>query len=282
MQNNQEPKETTLNVSEVSEISLLEILFFLKQVYKTILIFGAFGLVAAVIYLAVTPKKYEAVAQFAMAQIAASNNSNNSTGTNIEGPALLIARLSSPTSFTPETIAACGFEDQPHANTLLAKEIKLVPGRSAPDIAELKTFGTSPAVAMGCANSVFNLIQKTQAQIVAPYTEEAKIKLVDDEGRLDKVKEFLSRSDKGGLATSAAYLSTRDEMRYLLDEIAILKNIISINQSRVTRLIAPIYVSDVPIEPRKVFTLMVGLFGGLFLGLLIALGKQMIARPKSQ
>lgn len=54
-----------------SDTSLIDILRFLKGAYKTICIFGAFGLVAAIIYLVVTPKQYEATAQIAMAQISA-------------------------------------------------------------------------------------------------------------------------------------------------------------------------------------------------------------------
>ena len=81
---------------------------------------------------------------------------------------------------------------------------------------------------------------------------------------------------------SATYLSTRDEIRYLLDEMTGLKNILASNQNRATRLIAPIYASDVPISPKKRIALATGLFAGLFLGLLIALARQMIAKLKSQ
>lgn len=52
------------------EISLLDILRFLKSAYKTILLFGAAGVVAAISYLAITPKQYEATALIAMAQSA--------------------------------------------------------------------------------------------------------------------------------------------------------------------------------------------------------------------
>ena len=53
------------------------------------------------------------------------------------------------------------------------------------------------------------------------------------------------------------------------------------NQNRATRLIAPIYASDMPISPKKRVALATGLFGGLFLGLLIALARQIMAKMKS-
>ena len=194
----------------------------------------------------------------------------------------MIARLSTPMSFTQEELTACGFEGKPDAAAALAKAIKLTPAKGVPNVVELKTFGPSPEAAQGCANAIFDFTKKTQAQIVAPYIEEAKIKLADDEQRINRAKELVSRSDKGGSAMSAAYLSTRDEIRYLLDEMTGLKNILASNQNRVTRLIAPIYASDAPISPKKRIALAGGLFAGLFLGLLIALARQMISRLKSE
>ena len=93
---------------------------------------------------------------------------------------------------------------------------------------------------------------------------------------------FLLKTDKSELMMSAAYLSTRDEIRYLLDEITALQNIVASNINRATRLTAPIYVSDVPISPKKQVTLASGLLGGLFLGLLIAFGRQLIPKIKAQ
>jgi capsular polysaccharide biosynthesis protein len=280
------PTNTAPSAEE--EISLIDILRFAKSAYKMIAIFGVIGLLAAIAYLVITPKQYEATAQIAMAQIGASNNNNNNNnnlnplGINIEEPALMIARFSSPMSFSQEELAACGFEDKPDGAAALAKAIKLTPAKGVPNVVELKTFGSSPQAAIDCANAIFDLTKKTQAQILVPYIEEAKIKLADDEERINRAKELVSRSDKGGSAMSAIYLSTRDEIRYLLDEMTALKNILASNQNRATRLIAPIYASDAPISPKKRIALAGGLFGGLFFGLLIALARQMMAKMKNQ
>ena len=81
-----------------SEISLIDILRFLKSAWKAIAIFGLTGLALSVAYLAITPNQYEASVQITLAQIGAANNNNNISplGVNIEEPALLILRLSSP------------------------------------------------------------------------------------------------------------------------------------------------------------------------------------------
>jgi len=276
------------NAIEESEISLIDILRFLKGAYKTILIFGALGIAAAFAYLAITPKHYEASVQIVMAQSRIYNNNNNNNNNisppltiNIEEPALLISRLSSPTSYTPETLVACGLQDQANAALALSKSNKLTIPKGVPNLVELKTFGGSQQVAQDCALAVFGLIKTTQTQIMAPYIEEAKISLTDAEDRLAKGKELLAKADKSGAAISATYLTTRDEIRYLFNEIMAQKNIVTSNQNLATRMVAPIYSSDMPIAPQKRKVLAGGLFGGLFLGLLIALARQMVLKLKS-
>ena len=265
------------------EISLLDILHFLKSAWKAIAIFGLIGITLSIVYLATTPKQYEATAQIAMAQIGAVNNNNNLNplGVNIEEPTLLIARLSTPTSFDPKTINACGLEGKPDAGAALVKGIKLAPLKGLANVVELKTVGASPEAALSCASAVFELIKTAQTQIVSPYIEKVELTLADDKDRLEKAKELLSKADKSGSAMGAVYLSTRDEIRFLLDEITALKNVVTSNESRVTRLVAPIYASDAPITPKKRMVLAAGLFGGLFLGLMIALARQMVLKLKS-
>jgi len=272
-----------LDLNGEQEISLLDFLLFLKEAYKTILFFGALGVAMAIAYLVITPKQYEATAQIVMAQIgAASNNNLNPLGINIEDPASLVSRMSLPTSLPPQVTSTCGFEGKSEPGAAVAKSMKLNPAKGAPNVVELKTFGPSQAVALECANAIFELIKTTQSQILTPYIEEAKTKLADDQARLDKAKDLVSRADKSGSSTSAAYLSTRDEIRYLLDEITALKNVVTSNQNRITHLVVPIYASDIPIGPKKRVTLAAGLFGGIFLGLLFALTRQVIDKLKTK
>ena len=90
------------------------------------------------------------------------------------------------------------------------------------------------------------------------------------------------KADNSGSVMGAAYLSTRDEIRFLLDEITALKNVVASNENRATRLVAPIYASDNPVAPKKRNILLAGLFGGLFLGLMISIGRQIIPNLKTQ
>jgi capsular polysaccharide biosynthesis protein len=265
-----------------SEISLLVILHFLKNAWKTIVIATLVGLALSIAFLAITPKQYEAIVQIAMAQISAANNNLNPHGINIEEPALLIARMSSPTSFTPQVKEACGLKDETNAAQALSKSIKLTLPKGVANVVEVKSFGPSPQAAEQCNLAIFELIKATQFQIVAPYIAEAKVRLDDDIERLAKARDLVAKADKSGSAMGATYLSTRDEIRFLLDETTALKNVVTFNKNRVTRLVFPIYTSDMPITPKKRNALAVGFFGGLFLGLLIAMGHRMIAKLKNE
>jgi hypothetical protein len=284
----QHSKNPELNQAELeSELSLLDAICFLKNAWKTIVMAALVGLAISITYLALTPKRYEAVAQITMAQIGAANNNNNNNninplGVNIEEPSLLIARMSAPTSYTPQVLEACGFQGEVNAAFALSKSVKLTIPKGVANVVELKTFGSSAQVAELCNLAIFELIKTTQSLIIAPYIAEAKVKLDDDIERLAKARNLVAKADKSGSAMGAAYLSTRDEIRFLLDEITALKNVVTSNQNRATRLVAPIYASDVPVAPKKLNFISAGLFGGLFLGLFIAIGRRMITKLKNE
>ena len=266
-----------------SEISLLSIFIFVKQSYKPIVLVGFLGVVISICYILIMPKQYQASALIQMAQVRATNNNIiNSPIINIEEPSLLITRFSSPTSYTAEITKACGLETNKDAQAILSRIVKLSIPKGVANVVELKINGASPMASIVCAQAVFDLIKASQDQITKPYIDEAKANLLDYEEQLAKAKEFVLKADKSGLVIGAAYLLTRDEIRFLLDEIAALKNIVATNDNRTTRLISPIYASDDPIAPKKRNILLAGLFGGLFLGLLIAFWCQSLPSLKAE
>jgi capsular polysaccharide biosynthesis protein len=280
MSQNNQSSNAPLNQEE--EISLLDILLFLKRSYKLIAFIGILGVTASFGYLLSTPKQYQASAQIQMAQIGAANNNINLLGVNIEEPALLIARLSSPTSYTAEITKACGIDSAKDAQAILSQSVKLTIPKSVANVVDLKIIGASPEASINCAQAVFDLVKTTQAQIIKPYIVEAKAKLLDNQERLAKAQDLVMKADKSGSAMGAAYLSTRDEIRFLLDEITALKNVVVSSDDRATRLVAPIYASNDPIAPKKRNVLLGGLFGGVFLGLMIAFGRQLIPNIKAR
>jgi capsular polysaccharide biosynthesis protein len=267
------------------ELSLLDIFIFFKQSYKLIAVIGTLGVIASFSYLLIAPKQYEVSVLIQMAKIGNPSNNNNSInplGISIEEPSLLIARLSYPSIYTAEIVKVCGLGSLKDAQEVLYKSVKLTIPKDVGDVINLKIIGISPEVTFNCVQAVFNLIKTTQDQMAMPYIEEAKAKLLDNQERLAKAKDFLVKADNFRSAMSAAHIATQDEVRFLLDEIRILKNVIATNDKRPTRLVAPIYASDDPIAPKKLNVLLSGLFGGLFLGLLFSFWRQIIRKLKEQ
>jgi capsular polysaccharide biosynthesis protein len=260
-----------------SEISLADVIEFLQESWKIIAVFTVLGIAGAALFLWIVPKQYEANAQIKMAQIANFNNNNNNInplGINIEEPQALIARMALPTTYPKETVALCGLAEQKDGELVLATEVKLAIPKGVGGTVDLKIRNTSKDVAKVCANAVYQLIKSTQAQLITPYINEASKKLRIEEDRLGRATQIIAKADKSGAAVSAAYLATRDEIRYLLDQISNLQNIIAGSESRAAHLTAPIYLQDQPVFPQKRNSLLVGLLLGGFLGLILAYARK--------
>jgi uncharacterized protein involved in exopolysaccharide biosynthesis len=260
-----------------SEISLLDIFCFIKGAWKTISITGLLGIVAAITYLWVTPKQYESIAQIRMAQVSLSSPSNP-FGSIIEDPASLILRMQFATNYDEATILACGYKNILGAAEGLAKGLKFSIPKGLVSAVELKVIAPSTEQAMDCANAVVLRIANLQAEFAKPFIEEAKLKLSQDNERIEQARRLIAKADQSGQAMSAAYLSARDEMSYFLTDREKMIDLITSAKERGSRLVSPIYVSEHPVSPKKTVSLVVGFAAGLFLGLLIALIRK--ALPK--
>jgi uncharacterized protein involved in exopolysaccharide biosynthesis len=273
MQSNPSPNPSS---DLADELSLLDIIEFIQESWKTIACLMVLGIAGAGLYLWAVPKQYEASAQIKMAQIANVNNNNNINplGISIEEPQALIARMALPTSYPKETIALCGMVDQKDPELALASKVKLSIPKGVGGTVDLKIRDASKEIAKACTNAVYQLIKTSQAQLVAPYIDEASKKLKIEEERLARATQVIAKADKSGAAVSAAYLATRDEIRYLLDQISNLQSIITGNESRAAHLTAPIYMKEEPVFPQKRNSLLIGPLIGGFLGLMLALARK--------
>ena len=266
--------DQNLNPSIEDEISLKNIVDFIIESWKTIVLTGLLGIVWSVTYLWVSPKQYQATAQIKLAQIGSEKYSANSLGVNIEDPIFLIARLKFPTTYSTQEIKACGFESSSDPYEALAAAAKFSVVNGAGSIIELKIDRDHKETAMACVQSLFEKIKASQNEIIKPHIEEAKILLVKYQDRLTNSQSLVYRADKSGSALSAAYLANRDEVKFLTEELLRLNAFITTSGTRQAKLVAPIYASDIPVAPKKKTALIKGLVVGLFLGLLLMLGKR--------
>lgn len=255
------------------EISLKDIVDFIVESWKTILATGIMGIISAIGYIFITPNQYEATAQIQMAQIVVNKNNENALGINVEEPNLLIARMKLPSTYDQVAIVACGYEGGVNVAQSLSNmaNFSLFKGTQ---MIELKVKGFSREQAMQCAESIFRIVKDTQKAIAKPIIDEAKSKLVKYSQRLQEAQSFIAKADKSGSSISAAYLLTHDEVRYLRDEMIRLNDLISYANTSQTKLISPIYSPENKVSPKRAIALIVGLFAGLFFGVLYMLGQR--------
>lgn len=272
--------EQSFNQHSEDEISLKDIIDFLMESWRAIIGVGLLGLLGSVGFLAVTPNQYEATAQIQMAQISVNNNTNP-LGVNVEDPNLLMIRLKSPTTYLSQEIKACGLEDKKAPSEALANIAKFSVVKGVGSLIELKISSDSKEVAISCAQALFESIKTSQNAIIKPFIDEAKDLLIKYEDRLSNSQSLISRADKSGAALSAAYLANRDEAKFLSEEILRLNTFITSADTRQAKLISPIYASDIPVAPKKRISLISGLFGGVFLGLLLMISKRALVSYKA-
>ena len=271
-------KKSERNSRLGDEIFLIDALHFLRVSYKTIFAFGVLGVALAIFNVLLTPNRYEATSEISVAQIASPNGAFSPITVAVEEPGLLISRLKSPMTFTNDVIVSCGFQGDPDPFTSLSKSIKLR-ATGVTNIVEIINSGRSPKAAIDCGMAIFDLIKDTQNQISAPYIEDAKQSLNEKKARLKKVEDFIYASDRSNLPIGGVYLLARDEVNSLRDKIDLLNFIVVTSTHRQTRLVSPIYASDNPVAPKKRIVLAAGLLSGLLLGIIVALGYRVLAKP---
>lgn len=228
-----------------------------------------------------TTPMYEAVAQIRMAQITQINPANP-FGVSIEDPASLMARMQVPTNYGSDAISDCGYQDRLQPALALSKDAKFSAPKGVANTVELKILSPSPETAANCAQAIFSQITQLQEKISKVFVEEAKIKLAADNERIDAARRLIAKADQSSSAMSAAYLSARDELTYFLTDREKMIDLINSVKNRGTSLASPIYVTEKPVYPKKAMSLLAGLLGGVVLGLLIELTRQMMAKFNSQ
>ncbi len=262
------------------EVSFKDVTDFIAESWKITFFFGFLGVICAVIFLLITPKEYEAIAQIQVAQIATSNTNTSPLGANIEDPSFLITRLKIPTNYSDKEIKACGIESIGNPFEALTNSAKFSVVKGAGSMIELKINRKDKELAFFCANALFEAIKESQVKIIIPYVNEAKILLEQYQARLSNAQSLVARADKSGAALSAAYLANRDEVKFLTEEIMRLNTFITSFDTRKTKLVSPIYVSDLPVYPKNKSILLVGIVAGLLSGILLVMCKKFVGLKK--
>lgn len=258
--------------AEDDEISLMDVLLFLKASVGNIVKSTLVCLLAGSAYYFSFPKMYEASATFEMATVA---------GKPVESPAVLIEKMKLPLYFSPATLQACGLDNDPNSQTKLVDKIKPTVNKSAPMVLFV-TQALSTQEAKACLSAAIAEVSNNQEAIAKPLILQKKQKLQQLSERV-KFMEEIGKTylvPKGNNNETNAQFSARNSITYAIvaiaPEISALRLQINeleyelmASETHPLTLLSPVYASEVPTNKRPAFTLVFFLALGFFLGLLV-------------
>lgn len=233
---------------------------FLIKYWKIITTTCLFGLVCVVIVIFTTPNTYKATA-YVVTKVQIDINTPN-YGFILDGPNEIIIRFSNPTIFDKKSLEICGEIVAGKPNN-----IKILPVANINNWIQINTTSDSPEKSIKCTETIFELIKNYQDNILDNYINTAKIKLKDNNIKLKNAKDLILRSDFSESIVGTSYLATRDEIRFLLEELNLLNNFITNSENYTAKLVGKPYV-EMQSRKKLIYTL---LFKGLFFGFLIGL-----------
>lgn len=263
------------------EISLRDVIDFLKKSWKTITKFGFLGLICGIVYIWITPNEYQATFQIEMAQYIQlkdkSNNSISPVGANVEDPGRLIIRLLSPTTYNDGVVEACGFKNVENQREKIVSIVKATIAKRSPSIVEISIKQSSKELALACSTAIFEEIRFSQEAMMAPFFDEVRKSLRDNLEQIAIAKTvFKESAGSSSLLLAPSYLLARDEINQLTEKNVLLEYLLQFNEVRKTKLVAPIYLSVGPVYPKRFSSILGGLLGGLFVGVIFSLLKRLI------
>ena len=267
--------EQSFNQPLEDEISLKDIIDFLVESWKSILATGVLGVLAAGTYIAVTPNMYQATANIQVAKVA---------GTDVESPAILIEKLKMPMYFSQKTYSACNVMDDFLPGEEIAKSLKPTLSKTAP-IITVSYKEESPEIAQKCLEGVLEDVRTNQNQLAKPILDAKSYQLINLKQKLESAEKTLkmlpSKNSNFDFTDSkfsastlllATTLNKENEIKDLRTQVNDLEVSLTEPQTRETFLAAPIYAPKQKVSPKRAITLLGGLMGGLFLGLVFVMG----------
>lgn len=216
------------------------------------------------------PYKYEAAAQIYPAKIVL-DHKTSITGVDFEGVDQLLHRVRQPTIYTNHELKACGIDAYKNPRSKLFDVVKLSKGKGQNSIIELKVILESRDLAVSCSQAIFEKIRKSQNEYFQPYLQNLKFLLKENQNRTIKVESLLSDSSQNNSSSSLIYFLNRDKLAFLISEASRLEYLTSFRGWHEAQLVAPIYASELPLEPNLMPHLWTGLFFGAAAGFILAL-----------
>ncbi len=269
--------EQSFNTFSKDEISLRDIIDFLAESWKTIMLGGAVGGLLGLGYGFMMPSMYQVTANLQVAKVA---------GADVEAPALLVEKLKMPMYYSQKTYGACGVMESTDPGAIIANTLKPTLSKNTP-IIYISYRSGSPEDAKKCLESVLDDIRFNQGRLVKPILESKKNQLANLKLKLESAEKILkilpkqnSQFDFTDLKFSssalllATTLSKESETLELRAAISDLEISLLEPQTIETFLSTSIYAPNQKVSPKRVMILVNGAMSGLFIGFFLMIAKR--------
>lgn len=259
-------------MNDEDEIDLWELFEQIKSGWLWWMAGACIGLAGAIGYLFVVPPQYEATAVVQPATIGV-GSSGGLTKVPVEPIVQTLERLKLPTFYSKDAVKTCQVD---HAKDLTT-DIKssVIKGNT---LLMLKFRAESVAVAESCLTEVVDLLVASQDKAALPLIKELQQQRALTQKQIIELEKFLAQYDKSLTQTPAApdiislLFLTAESKR---DELLNLQKLYNDQRTMLTEpltqrlsVLEDIYTSDRPVFPKKSLTVLIGLMGGFFVGLL--------------
>ena len=265
-------QQEQLQAQDDDEISLIDILLFLKASGGNILKSTCVCLLAGGAYYFSVPKMYEASATIEMATV---------SGEPVESPAVLLEKMKLPLYFSPATLQACGSDGGLSSQAKFVDKIKPSINKSAPMVSFV-TQAPSTQEAKACLSAAIAEVSNNQDAIAKPLLQQQKQKLQQLSYQLKLAEEIRKtlQAPKGNSNVTDEQFCARTlfmsfgtanatEINNLRSQIGTLENALLAPQTHSVALASPFYAPEVFVNTRPLFTMGFCLALGVFLGLLV-------------
>jgi hypothetical protein len=268
------------------EISLIDILLFLKASGGNILKSTCVCLLAGGAYYFSVPKMYESSATIELATVA---------GEQVETPAVLLEKMKVPLYFSPATLQACGSDGGLSSQAKFVNKIKPSINKVAPMLSFV-TQAPSMQDAKACLNAVIAEVSSKQDAIASPLLEQKKQKLqqlieqlkIQEETYKSLPPPRINNNLTDTQSTTAVLLVTLRkiniaEINDLRLKISTLENSLMAPQTHPIALASSVYAPEVSVNKWPLFTLGFCLaLVGVFLGLLVTGVQRVVPEIRRQ
>lgn len=262
----EKPNEMNLSGQSDDEVSLWDILDFLKDGWRWLaggLIAGAVGAVGFVL---VSPAQFEAMAIVQPATVGLPTTTTK--GAEVEPVVQTLERLKLPTFYDEAMLQAC----QAPSRQALAASVKAsqVKGNA---LIQVSYRAPTITAAEACVNTVVAQLTQSQTTIAEPLIKTLEEQLVLTRKQLTEAEGFQGQLEKRATSSADAAsllmlnaLSKREEIVRLQKLLIEEKVQLSAPLTQPMQLLEPIYAPERPVAPKKLPVLAGGLLGGLVLG----------------